>query len=307
MSRDFFYCSELSRQAAEKIYGTASTGQVWLLLEYPFAWGPQALHDSALSPTLKDFLNQTIKSVPRSRFLFIKQERACGETVSFFVVRAREREPFIVRFDLSHYDQLAEIDIASVAAGKSLAAGSRRVEPLFLVCTHGKRDKCCAKFGYPLYKSLREQAGDAVWQSSHVGGDRFAANLICFPHGLFYAHVTTEAGRAIIGEYRERRVLLEKYRGRACYANPSQAAEFFIRAEADLRGVDDLRHLGCERTDAEGWRVRFLEKGAGITHEATLAYRESDFRSFITCGATEPKRVAQYILADYRAQSASAP
>ena len=306
MSQQFFYCSELSRQAAEKTYGTASTGQVWLLLEYPFAWGPQALHDSALAPALKDFLNLTIKSIPRSRFLFIKRDRACGETVNFFVVRTRERAPFAVRFDLSHYDQLAEIDIAAVAAGKSGAGGHRADEPLFLVCTHGKRDKCCAKFGYPLYKALREQAGDAVWQSSHVGGDRFAANLICFPHGLFYAHVTPAAGRAIIGEYRERRLLLEKYRGRACYANPSQAAEFFIRAEAGLRGVDDLRHLGCERTNEQGWRVRFLEPGAGVTHEAMLAARESPFRSFITCGATEAKHVAQYVLAGYRTQSAAA-
>ena len=58
-----------------------------------------------------------------------------------------------------------------------------------------------------------------------MGGDRFAANLVCFPDGLFYAHVTEHDERAVIEAYGARRIALSHYRGRACYSQPVQAAE----------------------------------------------------------------------------------
>lgn len=298
MSQPFFYCSELSRSHAEKPLGTASTGVLWLLVEYPHAWGRNALHDSDLSTQVKAYLNNIVKTVPRSRVLFIKQGRTAKRDLNFFVVRAREREPFIVRFKLSSHERLTSIDVAEVAAKKSLAGGVIEDNPLFLVCTHGRRDKCCAKFGYPLYKALREQASDSLWQSSHVGGDRFAANLICFPHGLFYAHVTEDTGREIICRYKERRLALGNYRGRACYSSPVQAAEFFIRRTSGLSDLDGLRHLSRERVDASTWRVRFIS--AGQIHEAVIKSSPSAFQTYATCQATEERQVTQYLLDDYR-------
>jgi hypothetical protein len=302
MSRNLFYCSELSRHAAEKIYGTASIGVVWLLIEYPHAWGPHALQDSALSPTIKRHLNRLLKTIPRSRLLFIKQDPGEREHLKFFVVRSRESDPFIVKFELDHQEQLTQVDVAAAAAGNSSGAGGVLIkdQPLFLVCTHGKRDKCCAKFGYAVYKSVREDAGASVWQSSHVGGDRFAANLICFPHGLFYAHVTEAGGRAVVEEYRQRRLVLDEYRGRACYSFPVQAAEFFIRKETGLNGLDALRFLGQERLGETLWRVRFVTRVGDIVHQAHVASRPSEFQTFITCHSTEEKSVTQYQLEDYQ-------
>jgi hypothetical protein len=295
-----FYCSELSRQAAEKSYGTASIGLVWLLIEYPPAWGPHALKDSSFSPSLKEHLNRILKTIPRSRLLFIKQEPGRKERLKFFVVRSRESEPFIVKFDLDHHEQLLEIDIAAAASGNLSAGGVLLDQPLFLVCTHGKRDKCCAKFGYAVYKSLREGSGADVWQSSHVGGDRFAANLICFPHGLFYAHVTEGGGPAIVEEYRRGRLVLSEYRGRACYSFPVQAAEFFIRKETNLNGLDQLRYLGQERIEETTWRVRFVTKAGGVLHQAQVACRLSEFQTQITCHSSEAKSVTQFHLEDYQ-------
>ncbi|HEX8922040.1 MAG TPA: hypothetical protein VF766_11220, partial [Pyrinomonadaceae bacterium] len=140
-------------------------------------------------------------------------------------------------------------------------------------------------------------------QCSHVGGDRFAANLVCFPHGLFYAHVTEESGRLCMEEYEAGRLVLDKYRGRACYQYPVQAAEYFIRTEGHLKGLDELRHLGCERTDERQWRVRFASAGGETIHEARVRSVHSDFQSFNTCHAPEEKSVIQYLLDDYRATS----
>jgi hypothetical protein len=300
MSEPLFFCSELSRGFAEKTFGTASVGNVWLLIEYPSWWGPHALHDSSLSPAVKAHLNSFIKTVPRSRLLLIKQERRekSGAGLSIFVVRSRERGSSIERLSVGSYEQLPGLDLAGAARREPPAESS--VASLYLVCTHGRRDKCCAKFGYPLYKSLRA-ASASVWQSSHVGGDRFAANLVCFPHGLFYAHMTEEAASRIMSEYEAGRIVLNKYRGRACYSYQAQAGEFFIRQETGLLGLDQLRLLGSERLEETAWRVRFIESDGTRMHEAVVRSALTDFRSYTTCQSTEAKSVRQFVLDDYRA------
>ena len=295
-----FYCSELSRAAAEKTFGTASTGGVWLLLEYAGAWGTKVLQESALAPEVKAFFTQTLSAIPKSRILFIKRGRTGGDTVSFFVVRCREREPFIVRFEVESYAQLTSIDIAAVAAGRTLAGGALSRDPLYLVCTHGKRDKCCAKFGMPVYSRLREVAGEHVWQSSHVGGDRFAANLVCFPHGLFYAHTTEAAGQRIAGEYAAQRLVADGYRGRACYVNHVQAAEYFTRTEAGAVGIDELRFLDSVMLGDKLWRVRFASASGENVYESTVSCYLSEFQNHTSCQATEQKSVAQFALDDFR-------
>lgn len=296
--RHFFYCSELSSQVAERSYGTASIGDAWLLLEYRQSWGPKAFQDSTLSPTVKAYLTRAVKLIPRSRLLFIRQDRINRGRLTLFVVRSCESDPAIVRFELGSYEELSGIDIPSAVAGSSLAGGSLMNKPVFLVCTHGKRDKCCAKFGYPVYKALREFTGGSVWQSSHVGGDRFAANLVCFPHGLFYAHVTEEAGKRIVSEYNQRRLVLDEYRGRTCYPYPVQAAEFFVRKNSGITDINDLRYLKHEQRGENTWRVRFTTLHDGGVHEVTVISRVSEFKNYITCHSTEERRVVQYLLGD---------
>ncbi|HEX8920551.1 MAG TPA: sucrase ferredoxin [Pyrinomonadaceae bacterium] len=300
MKQDFFYCSELSREVREQPFGTASTADAWLLLEYSSAWGARAFQESQLTRAVKEHLKKALQATPRSRLLFIKQERASGNHLSLFIVRSTETDASIVRLKLSGYEQLLDITLAGILAGKQAAGAERWERPLFLVCTHGKRDKCCAKFGYALYKSLRSDAGDDVWQSSHVGGDRFAANLICFPHGFFYAHVTADAGRQIISQYNQQTVSLINYRGRCCYPSPIQAAEFFLRSESGLNGINDVRFLDYVPITGNHWLVRFLSRQDSQTYEIYLRSRISEFQNPLTCQAREEKQVVQYSLSDYR-------
>jgi hypothetical protein len=301
MVQQFFYCSQLSRNVEENTFGTASVGQVWLLVEYTEPWGSQALEESSLSKEVKNYLNQLVRRIPRARLLFIKQERRHHPSFNFFIIRARERNPFIVRFELDDYEKLREryLEVAAVAAGEKTDGLEVIKEPLYLVCTHGKRDKCCAKFGFPVYKSLREGRDGIVWQSSHVGGDRFAANLICFPHALFYAHMTEESAREVVTGYERGQIVLEKFRGRACYSYPVQSAEFFIRKESGITGINDLRGLSSERADDTSWRVRFSGADGAEIHEAVVRRSTSDFHNYITCGDVERKSVVQFVLDDY--------
>jgi hypothetical protein len=296
-----FFCSELSRRAGERSAGTASTGAVWLLLEYPHGWGRKAFEESALPPEVKQFFSDALARIRHSRLLLVKTDRGRRDArMNLFVVRCRERSPYTVRLRLERYFDALDCDLAGVASGRDLQGGEVYDGPLFLVCTHGRRDKCCAKFGTPLYNSLREHAGERVWQSSHVGGDRFAGNLVCFPHGLFYAHATPEAGRRVADAYREGRVLNTGFRGRACYSHQIQAAEAFVREEAGLSGVEDLYFLSAHHGGANSWRVRFEERAGGRVHEAHVVCRPSDFLNPITCHSAAPETVPQFHLEAHR-------
>ena len=66
-----------------------------------------------------------------------------------------------------------------------------------LVCTHGSRDACCARFGYQVYRRLRDEYASPdslrVWRTSHTGGHRFAPTLIDLPEGRYWAWVGDES------------------------------------------------------------------------------------------------------------------
>jgi hypothetical protein len=96
-------------------------------------------------------------------------------------------------------------------------------------------------------------APDLVWESTHVGGDRFAANLVAFPHGLYFGRVEPEEGPEIVEAYRDGRIAhLERYRGRTIHPTPVQAAEAALRRR---RGFDRLEDLTLEGLRRDGDRV----------------------------------------------------
>ena len=76
------------------------------------------------------------------------------------------------------------------------AVGATR--PLLLVCTHGIHDTCCALRGRPVAAALAEHWPDAVWECSHVGGDRFAPNVVVLPDGYYYGQLDPESAVAAV-------------------------------------------------------------------------------------------------------------
>jgi hypothetical protein len=151
---------------------------------------------------------------------------------------------------------------------------------------------------------MRARGVTSVWQSSHVGGDRFAANLVCYPHGLFYAHVTEQDERTIVEAYGERRLVLANYRGRACYTQPIQAAEYLVRAESGLTGLDDIRLSARERLTEHSWRVRFAAQSIRRVYEVSLSRHVFAPHQLLTCMSHEEKSVEHYRLDDYRVMNA---
>ncbi|MGV9306760.1 hypothetical protein ACWDLG_25610 [Nonomuraea sp. NPDC003727] len=84
----------------------------------------------------------------------------------------------------------------------------------------------------------------------HVGGDRYAANLVCLPHGIFYGSMSQAAAIAAVNAYRSGEVILDRYRGRAGIPEPLQAAEHFARAHTGELSVGEVA-VESSRSDGD--------------------------------------------------------
>lgn len=290
-------CSVNSIETDEQLFGTASTATTWLLLEYDGRWERKAYQQSDLSAPVKDWLAHQEKTLPGARVQVIRQNpRLSPDGILFYVALTRETDPLLVEFRLKRYEDLLDLDLAAIGTDADPYTAQRRTDPLFLVCTHGKRDLCCALRGLPVYVEATELAGASVWQTSHVGGHRFAANLLTFPHGIAYGRVEAAHVAEIVAATRNGDIAPEWMRGRACYPAHVQAAEHYARAALGLRGVDALRLLSAESLAPEQWRVRFERRADGAAVTLDVAAEDSDFRVFKSCGDSEPETVTQHRL-----------
>jgi hypothetical protein len=149
-------------------------------------------------------------------------------------------------------------------AGADLSTGEPVAGPLFLACTHGRRDACCARLGVPVYDALVRAAGEErVWQSSHQGGHRLAGCVLVLPAGLHLGRVTVAAVPGIVAEANAGRIPLDHYRGRVLYGASAQVAEIELRRELGLDRVDDVR-LVAEREDGATFVTRAGERSLAV-------------------------------------------
>jgi hypothetical protein len=279
------FCADLSRENDEPLAATASRIDNWFLVEYRGLWTRDALPGSGLTDQVKQHLRDQVAAVPHGRLLFVRRpDRRRSSGLLAFTAASRPGETRVTRTEFEAYEDLR---------GVELRAGAEVDHPLFLVCTHGKHDPCCARYGRPLYEALRDELEpEWAWQSSHIGGDRFAGNLVCLPEGLYYGRVDREAAGSVLDEHFERRVLLDHYRGRSTYTFAVQAAERWFREQHGLTGIDDLTlehvELGEDAIGvtftlgAEARRVR-VEQHAG---DLTL----------LTCHSETPKRPPRFVV-----------
>jgi hypothetical protein len=234
-------CSDRSRRLAETVAGTASAARNWLLIEHPGPWGRDAL----ASPRLSERLTTRIAPLARRVGVRVLLVRRHGRTDRDGMhVLACHSGPDGVWMERGHVDQPEDVlalDLEALGRSRTLGLGRDRAEPLFLVCTHGRRDICCAEKGRPVAAALSEAYPEQTWETSHVGGDRFAANLVCLPHGLFYGRVTPVDAPRIAGQYQDGEIELDAYRGRSCYDFSTQAAEAHLRRLRGVTAVDALR------------------------------------------------------------------
>jgi hypothetical protein len=280
------FCSDISRENDEPLGATASRIDHWLLVEYRGLWSSDAFAGSGLSDQVKARLQELRSSRSRSRLLLIRRpDRRHYAKLAVYVANSREGEEELRRLEIGEHDELRSID--------PWTAGEPSSEPLFLACTHGKHDPCCARHGRPLYEALSEQLGpESAWQCTHIGGDRFAGNALCLPHGVYYGRVEREDVPGLVDEYLAGRISLAHYRGRSCWPFAVQAAERRIRAEEGLTALDDLRLARVEALGEERWVVAF-ETPVG-EREVEVAVERGELTK-LTCNSDASKRPLRYV------------
>src|ERR687894_3132490 len=226
-------CSVQALVRGDSGVATASPAQRWLLVEQPGPWGMDALTQSRFDPAAATRLAHRARA-EGVRVLLVRRpgDRLADSQRRWAYVDGR---PGVEGVWWSVRDSDAEL----VDAPWDGSAGQRADGPVYLVCAHGGHDACCALRGRPLARALPAGDPDDVWECSHLGGDRFAANVLVLPHGFYYGQVPGD-GADLVAAHAQGRVALPWLRGRAGVPIPAQAAQHFARGELGLLDVDAL-------------------------------------------------------------------
>ena len=123
--------------------------------------------------------------------------------------------------------------------------GARAVDkPLLLVCTHGKRDRCCAVKGRPIAQALNNVHPDVVWETSHSKGHRVAPALVLLPWNYSYGRLSAVETNQMLHDASSGVLHSGGCRGRGVWDARGQVAELAARGN---RGVAPRRGGGGGR------------------------------------------------------------
>jgi hypothetical protein len=232
-------CAAVRAALDEPLVGTApERAASWLLVEHPGPWPSDDL-PADLPAEAAAVLEAATDAGVRPQLVRRVRERQ-REVSTVIVASCRPDRRWIERRTLPDLRALAELDVAALASGEPPRFGERAVDPVVLVCTHGRRDVCCARLGRPLAVLLDAQLPRLVWETTHVGGDRFAPNVVALPDGSYHGDVSLDEVPALAEAVRIGRVLPSRLRGRAGMPTAAQAADFFLRerlGETSLQAV----------------------------------------------------------------------
>jgi hypothetical protein len=283
-------CSDASRARSEPLLATASRVSRWLLVEHAGPWGPQSLPLSRLEPALGDRL-VSAGAEASARVLLLRRPLGvpCPPGRRVYVVDSRPGHERTLGTVVPDDEALLALDLPF--SGPAPARWEVVAEPLLLVCTHGRHDQCCAVRGRPLAAALSALRPEAVWECTHIGGDRFAPNVLVLPHGLYLGQVPAEDAARLVELLDAGRAPVEHVRGRSSLPLPAQAAQHFARTATGRDRLDDLVLVRQDGAGTDAWTVRLAGPG-GPDVEVVVSYdRAGDGAPhLLTCDAVQAKR-----------------
>jgi hypothetical protein len=172
--------------------------------------------------------------------------------------------------------------------------GAPLTDPIFLVCTNGKRDACCALRGRAVTAAMAAEHAERMWECTHLGGHRFAGNLVCLPHGIVYGRVGPAAATGLADAYLGGHVAPDHLRGRSAWPPPAQVAEQVLRQRMGLNGIDDVR-LVENQVDGESASVVLAASGA--EHRFVLRTERGEPRP-TSCRADELEEPMHWVVVE---------
>ncbi|MDO0925367.1 sucrase ferredoxin [Streptomyces sp. TG1A-8] len=277
-------CATVSRSFDEPVPGTAATATTWLLLEQPGPWGARALTSSHLDPVLGRALEAAAGGTGVRVALIRRPGRHADPgpppVRHVYAAHTVPGNVWLHSATLRDPRRLLDLDLAALGAGDHRSFGAalggrpHGGDPLALVCTNGKRDRCCALLGRPLAAELAASGVQGVWEVTHLGGHRFSPTVLVLPYGYAYGRAEAHTVREALQGAREGRVVVEGCRGCSAWERPGQAAELAVRSASGEYAAGALAVVRTEggaprwevtvaHADGRRWRVT-VARGAAL-------------------------------------------
>lgn len=288
-------CAAAARALHEPLAGTAPLAQGWVAIEAPGPWGRDGLRDSGFEPTTVSALTQAAaEHGVRIQLIRRPGRRPPTQPGRRRVFLAHSGDVTWCERLLLDDRELAGLDPSVCASPTPPGRGEPHDEPVLLVCTHAKRDRCCATFGRPVADTLAALHGDHVWETSHTGGHRFAANLVVLPHGLVYGGLDVAQAVETVAYHLAGQVDAAHLRGLSRLGRPAQAAEALVRRERGLTDLDAVSVLEVAASGEDAFVARVATPSGIVV--ATLAHEPLSTPRRISCDADELEDPASFRL-----------
>lgn len=229
LAEKFQFCSEATSHIQEPLGGTAPSVKYWVAVSWPKTlWHSKALKSKGLPTSLAEWQQQQNSKQGKTALRLISRPEATTEVVDIFIYPGNQH---YTKVPIEKLETVLTNHFEGVVDTNYLQTTPQR--PQLFVCTHGKHDKCCAKFGQAVFKQFRhvieeKQLDIDLWEGSHIGGHRFAATAITFPSGHVYGRMTLEDVIPVLEHIEQNRVYTPKYRGQCFFSSPEQAAEAHV-------------------------------------------------------------------------------
>ncbi|GAA4891190.1 hypothetical protein GCM10025789_04920 [Tessaracoccus lubricantis] len=225
-------------------WGTAARADFYVCLEIPGPWGALAATEARLlDPTVGAELEATVQGLGGRLVLIRHPERRTigADPLAVLVSGGFADGGWLRRFEVGEPAEL----LAWVRewGGRGVPAGHDGGAAM-LVCSHARRDQCCALAGRPILAALtREVGAESIWESSHLGGHRFAPTMLLLPTGQVLGRLNAVAAVSAFRAAADRALWpggARKDRGRSHLPPEQQAAEAWALAEFGRR--DETPH-----------------------------------------------------------------
>src|SRR5690606_4220079 len=110
---------------------------------------------SGLEPELSEHLRRWSRELP-ARVLLLRRSSGASRpdgVRSLFAGVSSTTGSWLEEFELDGTEEILHLDLDGLTTGATVG-GRRLDEPLYLVCTNGKHDVCCARDGLPVAQEL---------------------------------------------------------------------------------------------------------------------------------------------------------
>ncbi|MFG3056091.1 sucrase ferredoxin [Kitasatospora sp. NPDC048239] len=289
-------CATASRELSEPLAATAATAATWLLVEQNGPWGAKAATQSHLDAAVGRALEAAAAGTGVRVALIRRPGRHadCLETARHEVIVAHTvpGRGWVRRGSVADPAELLGLDFGALGGGEHGGFGAEHVGgPVALVCTNGRRDRCCALLGRPLAAELAAAGHSEVWEVTHLGGHRFSPTMLVLPYGYAYGRLTPESAKEVLAATASGHVVPEWSRGCSGWERPGQAAEHAVRLATGETGVDALT-LVQEPAGGGRWLVTVRHRD-GRAWEAEVVEAASEPPRPESCGkaAATPSRM----------------